>query len=300
MHLINTLNLAAVLIRTTIHLVIWLLLLPEMAVGQDLVFNTFDKSSGLVHFGSIFRHSLLKDKDGFLWIATGSGLSRFDGERFKNYKIDVESLHSLKENDLTCLYEDRQGNIWIGTVKSGIYLLDKVTDKFTQFPLQEKLDFNDRENVLQEFDSGRFICSDTWQAIIHYFSSYGKGLRYIYFEHGGKDAEFWSGHYGSIFDNSEVVLFWDDLTTSTEEVGSGNAMQIFPNPSKGHFNIDFGNLDTHEKLVEIFNLEGKCIKIKKLDGAKRVDFNLTSQNAGTYIIRMKDANQTVSKKVIID
>lgn len=31
----------------------------------------------------------------------------------------------------------------------------------------------------------------------HTFENYGRGLRKISFQHGGKDEQFWAGHYGS-------------------------------------------------------------------------------------------------------
>uniref|UniRef100_A0A3B5ANH9 F-box only protein 6-like n=1 Tax=Stegastes partitus TaxID=144197 RepID=A0A3B5ANH9_9TELE len=35
-----------------------------------------------------------------------------------------------------------------------------------------------------------------WNQMIHVFKSYGPGVRYIRFMHGGKDTQFWAGWYG--------------------------------------------------------------------------------------------------------
>jgi uncharacterized repeat protein (TIGR01451 family) len=44
----------------------------------------------------------------------------------------------------------------------------------------------------------------TWTEHAHTFASYGSGLRYIYFEDGGTDAESWAGHYGAQMDDAYV------------------------------------------------------------------------------------------------
>ncbi|MCP4675546.1 MAG: hypothetical protein GY854_08580 [Deltaproteobacteria bacterium] len=47
---------------------------------------------------------------------------------------------------------------------------------------------------------------DNWFSITHTFIGYGPGLRYIYFEDGGQDSEFWLGHYGIYIDNSHASI----------------------------------------------------------------------------------------------
>lgn len=57
------------------------------------------------------RH-LWQDRQGFIWIATFHGVSRFDGVRFRNH--DVTNTPGLSNNLVNALYEDRQGNMWLG------------------------------------------------------------------------------------------------------------------------------------------------------------------------------------------
>ncbi|MBD0287118.1 MAG: hypothetical protein ICV79_17065, partial [Flavisolibacter sp.] len=52
------------------------------------------------------------DKNGNLWFATfGGGLNRYDGKSFKNYDIAM----GLVINLATCIIEDKDKNLWIGT-----------------------------------------------------------------------------------------------------------------------------------------------------------------------------------------
>jgi signal transduction histidine kinase/ligand-binding sensor domain-containing protein len=57
------------------------------------------------------RH-LWQDIQGFIWIATFNGVSRFDGVRFRNH--DVSNTPGLANNLVNALYEDRSGKIWLG------------------------------------------------------------------------------------------------------------------------------------------------------------------------------------------
>ena len=62
------------------------------------------------------------------------------------------------------------------------------------------------QTIIDSFDTGTLTASGTWQEVSHTFSSYGAGLRYIYVEHGGKDAEYWTGHYGTVIDNTQIIV----------------------------------------------------------------------------------------------
>jgi hypothetical protein len=48
--------------------------------------------------------------------------------------------------------------------------------------------------------------SGAWQSATQTFTGYGPGLRYVYFEDGGQDTEFWAGQYGAVMDGASVVV----------------------------------------------------------------------------------------------
>ena len=54
---------------------------------------------------------LIEDRLGNLWIATLSGLCRFDGSTFQTFTTD----DGLPSNRIRCVFEDRQGHLWLGT-----------------------------------------------------------------------------------------------------------------------------------------------------------------------------------------
>jgi len=123
-------------------LVTVLLSLPVSTVnGQSNVGNSSEKHP---HQYSIMEWSrddglasnhvydIIQSRDGFLWIGTGGGLSRFDGNSFTN--INRSSHPVLLSNIVNSLLEDRNGNIWFGTHGGGLYTITpdsliRITDK---------------------------------------------------------------------------------------------------------------------------------------------------------------------------
>jgi ligand-binding sensor domain-containing protein len=80
--------------------------------------------------GSI--NCMLKDVNGFLWIGTSFGLSRFDGSHFVNYLPDKNKSGTISDTHILSLVEDSLHNIWMGTYK-GISRYDLRADTFSNF-----------------------------------------------------------------------------------------------------------------------------------------------------------------------
>ena len=74
-------------------------------------------SEGLTN-NSVF--SLVQDQRGFLWIATGDGLSRYDGYSFTRFRHQSHDPTSLTENHISSLVMGREGTLWIGTQVKGL------------------------------------------------------------------------------------------------------------------------------------------------------------------------------------
>lgn len=68
--------------------------------------------------GDIVWTSLLDD-NGYLWFGTQNGLSRYDGNAFKNFGVE----NGLPSNNIKSLAQDLNGNLWIGT-EGGLCIFD--------------------------------------------------------------------------------------------------------------------------------------------------------------------------------
>lgn len=78
------------------------------AEAQLYPFRTYSIEDGL---SESVVNEMIQDSEGFLWLATGYGLNRFDGINIENYFED-QGLNSSKVHSL---FEDSENRIWIGT-----------------------------------------------------------------------------------------------------------------------------------------------------------------------------------------
>ena len=150
-----------------------LLILLGMAgasVAEHLPVRTYTTGDGLPRDAVTF---IKQDSRGFIWLAAGDGLSRFDGYKFTTYSTD-DGLPDRRVNDLL---ETRDGVYWIAT-DAGLCRLNP-----TGLSKLERKDFNSTRdeknrarieplfivynpfdhpvvfNALLEDDSGRIWCA---------------------------------------------------------------------------------------------------------------------------------------------
>jgi PAS domain S-box-containing protein len=83
--------------------------------------------------------AIYEDRSGLLWIGTGSaydvevgGLNAFEGGTFAQYLHDAQNRHSLSNNHVRSIYQDRTGTLWIGT-DDGLNVFDRATDRFLSY-----------------------------------------------------------------------------------------------------------------------------------------------------------------------
>ena len=73
--------------------------------SQTLNFKIYTVLDGLANSNV---YSTIQDSKGFLWIATSSGVNRFDGKTFETFTTD----DGLADNEVLSIYEDSKGRIW--------------------------------------------------------------------------------------------------------------------------------------------------------------------------------------------
>lgn len=70
-------------------------------------------------------NAVLKDPDGFLWVGTTYGLNRYDGYFCRIFRKDHNDSTSVKDNNITALYELPDRKMWVATMGGGcIYNYD--------------------------------------------------------------------------------------------------------------------------------------------------------------------------------
>jgi len=78
--------------------------------------------------------SVIRDQQGYIWIATEEGLNRYDPatDSFRYFVPSPEHLDGDKALYARVVYQDRQGRIWVGGIR-GLFLFDPATETFTRY-----------------------------------------------------------------------------------------------------------------------------------------------------------------------
>ena len=82
----------------------FLISLADAVSAQYLPFRSYSIELGL---SESVAHTMVQDKKGFIWVGTGYGLNRFDGQRFKQYYEE----DGLANNRVNSLHQDNKGRI---------------------------------------------------------------------------------------------------------------------------------------------------------------------------------------------
>jgi signal transduction histidine kinase/ligand-binding sensor domain-containing protein/DNA-binding response OmpR family regulator len=91
------------------------------------IFKKINQTNGLTNDRV---SSIVKEKNGFVWIGTENGLNRYDGNKIKIYNKQNSALSS---NDIADLVIDHKGRIWIATLGGGLNLYNPSNDKFVTY-----------------------------------------------------------------------------------------------------------------------------------------------------------------------
>lgn len=213
------------------YLVTALLLLATIAaaVAEPYVMR-FGNESGL---SNNYVMGITQDKNGFVWVATESGLNRFDGSSFKQFKT---SQSDIVANELNRIVADTVSNrLWICTQRHGLDMLDCDTYQFSHYI--------DKSKAAPDA-SGLSSVGITDVAIAPggniWITNYDSGLDYLDLENGQIT------HYNK----SNVAGMTDDMFWT---VATGTSGIVY----LGHVNGGFSMFDpVRKKAVNYRNIPG--------------------------------------------
>lgn len=89
-----------------------------------------------------FVSALEQDNEGFVWIGTRNGLSRYDGKNFKTFQHHFNNKNSLASNTVDHLRKGRENGLWIKYETAGIDYLDINSGKINHIIDAQFLDKN--------------------------------------------------------------------------------------------------------------------------------------------------------------
>ena len=149
-------NLLALSTRKNIlYLLTFCLLLPSYFLfpqNSQYKFRHITANEGL---SAPSIYSVVKDKEGFIWLATGIGLYRYDGYNFKYYRSSPSDSTSLSGDLITGqLFIDSSGYLWVGTKDNGLNRFNISKESFEQYVYNPKvpgsLSHNNAHKIIQD------------------------------------------------------------------------------------------------------------------------------------------------------
>ena len=122
--LLGTINLFSVMMIKTGYLISLIVLLGcfplnVRALQDDLILKRMGVEQGL---SNNYVVDITQDNQGCVWIATESGLNKFDGRYFTVYNRNNSQISGNEHNALLSVPQDN--TIWIGTQRDGISIFD--------------------------------------------------------------------------------------------------------------------------------------------------------------------------------
>lgn len=106
------------------------LFLFAQASGQPYYFKHYQVENGL---SNNTVNYIRQDSKGFIWIATKDGLNRFDGSRFKVFRLNTDlKTKDFKKDYIFCLLPGKDGALWVGA-ENGLYKFNPKKEKLEIF-----------------------------------------------------------------------------------------------------------------------------------------------------------------------
>ncbi len=110
-----------------------ILIAASMISAQSQTARLYTPGSGL---SNSQVNSIYQDSEGFVWISTENGLSRFDGMDFSTFRFDKGNRNSLVSDLVLTVLEDNNGLLWVGT-SAGLQTFDKEYNTFNSVDLND-------------------------------------------------------------------------------------------------------------------------------------------------------------------
>jgi hypothetical protein len=98
--------------------------------------------------------------------------------------------------------------------------------------------------------------------------------------------------------------FTVDFSTGVDQVpAEDNALNVFPNPSGGVFNVEYISEQSNAVCIELINTLGEIISVNEFDVSvvrkNEMKLNLSKLSNGIYYLKVRDGNKFCMRKIIL-
>jgi signal transduction histidine kinase/DNA-binding response OmpR family regulator/streptogramin lyase len=133
------------------------------------VIRQFDRISVREGLSNSSIHCILQDREGFMWFGTNDGLNKYDGYTFTVFQPDPNNpAHSLQNNRIIALREDRKNRLWAVTQGGGLHEINKQTGQVTPHLIRghDAHRWNNQVGVYE--DRAGFLWISTYNGLARY------------------------------------------------------------------------------------------------------------------------------------
>ena len=170
--------------------------------------------------------SLLVTRKNEVWIGTDAGLCRYVPEKDSILLYDKRFTNGvLGRWPIKSLYEDTEGDLWIGTWSDGLFRYSPASDKFYAYPQLNKR--NSAHVIYQDMHGDIWVAGwDSGLALLHHPKDMGKVSYTRYVHQDGDDAS---------LQDDIVYALAEDVHSGTLWIGTRSGVSIMDLNHPGHF-----------------------------------------------------------------
>lgn len=233
-----------------------LLFLSLCAQGQlpeQYFFTHYKLSDGLA---SNVVNNIVQDNTGFMWLSTNNGLQRFDGNGFLTFRSDVDNAAALPSDEVTQVYKDRKGRIWVATIDNKVGIFNTLTFRYTNVPVRKwkgekvKVDKN-------------FVETADGKLLLHFRKT--KNL----YEYNEAANEFLPSTHVPFPPNLNVNYLFQDKLTQKYFLSTDSGFAVY-NPKTYHLSDKTNNPESEPLLSQCG--EERFVNYMYLDASRRLFF----------------------------
>lgn len=118
----------------------------------------YGTSNGLT---SMEINAICQSKDGYIWVGSYAGLYRFDGTKFTAFSIDEHI------KNVTALFSDSRGRLWIGTNDQGVACYDAKTQAVTFYKVEDGLSSDTIRTIAEDYRHNIYVGTTNQISIIN-------------------------------------------------------------------------------------------------------------------------------------
>ena len=179
-----------------------LLTFQSLAQSETIRFKRLSDEEGLPN--NLFKE-VMQDRKGIYWMTGLDGLASYDGYVFKSFRHNHMDSTSLSGNNITSIYEDARGRLWIGLLGFGLNVSNtsKTSFQSVHFPIAPAELLSANINDITQDSLGRmWIASDVGLYIIR--EDNGRFITELYKDSLAREANMIA------FEKPEVLYTDDD------------------------------------------------------------------------------------------